>query len=86
MYNHSRHRSIGIEPTDVTKNINRFWLCRYEERNTYLKPQILQGAIVQFSRHKTNFAKGYMPNWTKKHFTVSTEVQPRKMIKRRVYN
>ena len=50
-----------------------------------LKPQIPQGAIVRASSHKTIFDKGYMPNWTKKHYTVSNAVPPRKETIRRIY-
>ena len=41
--------------------------------------------MVRASSHKTIFDKGYMPNWTKKHFTVSKAVPPRKGTKRRIY-
>ena len=34
---------------------------------------------------QTIFDKGYMPNWTKEHFTVSQAVPPSKGTKRRVY-
>ena len=37
------------------------------------------------SSHKTIFDKGYMPNWTKGHFTVSQAIPPRRGTKRRVY-
>ena len=37
------------------------------------------------SSHKTIFDKGYMPNWTKEHFTVSQEVPHRKGTKRHLY-
>ena len=41
--------------------------------------------MVRASSHKTIFYMGYMPNWTKEHFTVSKAVPPRKVRKRRVY-
>ena len=41
--------------------------------------------MVRASRHKTIFDKGYMPNWTKEHFTVRQAVPYRKGTKRRVY-
>ena len=41
--------------------------------------------MVRVSSLKTIFDKGYMPNWTKKHFTVSQAVLPRRGTKRRVY-
>ena len=41
--------------------------------------------MVLASSHKTIFDKGYMPNFTNKHFTVSQAVPPRRGTKRRVY-
>ena len=41
--------------------------------------------MVRASSHKTIFDKGYMPNWTKEHFTVSKAVPPRKGTKRCIY-
>ena len=44
-----------------------------------------QGAFVRSSKNTTIFDKGYMPNWTKEHFTVRQTVPPRTGTKRRVY-
>ena len=85
-YNHSRHRSIGIAPADVEKkDENCLWVRLFGNGDTHLKPQILQKAIVRASSHKTILDKGYMPNWTKEHFTVSQAVPPRRGTKRLVY-
>ena len=85
-YNHSRHRSIGMAPADVQKNDeNRLWVRLFGDGDNYLKPLIPQGAMVRASSHKTIFDKGYMPNWTKEHFTVSQTVPPKRGTKRRVY-
>ena len=85
-YNNSRHRSIGMAPADVKKkDKNRLWVRLFKDGDTYLKPQILQGAMVLASNHKTIFDKGFIPNWKKEHFTVSKAVPPRKKTKRRVY-
>ena len=84
-YNNSRNRSIGMAPADVQKkDDNRHWVRRFGDGNTHLKPQIPQGAMVRASSHNTIFHKGYMPNWTKEHFTVGTAVPPKKWTKRRV--
>ena len=40
---------------------------------------------MRASTDKTIFDKGYMPNWTKEHITVSKAVPPRNKTKRRVY-
>ena len=85
-YNHSRHRSIGMAPANVhKKDEDRLWVRLFGDGDTHLKPPIPQGAMVRASRHKTIFDKGYMPNWTKEHFTVSQAVPTRKGTKRRVY-
>ena len=86
VYNNSRHRSIGMPPADVQKkNENRLWVRLFGDGDTHIKPQILQGAMVRASSHKTIFDKGYMPNLTKEHFTVSKAVPSRKGTKRRMY-
>ena len=41
--------------------------------------------MVRVSSNKTIFDKGYRPNWTKEHFTVSKAVTSRNNTKRRVY-
>ena len=85
-YNNSRHLSIGMLPADVQKkDENRLWVRLFGDGDIHLKPQIPQGAMVRASSHKTIFDKGYMPNWTKEHFTVSQAVPPRKGTKRRIY-
>ena len=85
-YNYTRHRFIGMAPINVQKkDENRLWVRLFGVGNTYFKFQIPQGAMVRASSHKTILDKSYMPNWTKKHFTVSKAVPPRKGTKRRVY-
>ena len=85
-YNNSRHRTIGMAPADVDKkDENRLWVRLFGDGDTYLKPQIPQGAMVRASSHKTLFDKGYMPNWATEHFTLSKAVPLRKETKRRVY-
>ena len=41
--------------------------------------------MVRASTQKTILDKGYMPNWTKEHFTVSQALPVRRGTKRRVY-
>ena len=85
-YNNSSHRSIGMAPADVEKkDENRLLVRLFGDEDTYLKPQIPQGAMVRVSSHKTIIDKGYMPNWTKEHFTLCKAVPPRQGTKRRVY-
>ena len=85
-YNNLRHRSICMAPADVQKkDENRLWVRLFGDGDTHLKPQIPQGAMVRASSHKTIFDKGYMPNWTKEHFTVSQAVPHRRGSKRLLY-
>ena len=75
-----------MAPADVEKkDENRLWVRLFGDGNTYLKPQIPQRVMVRVSSHKTIFDKGYMPNWTKEHITVSKAVPPRKGTKLRIY-
>ena len=85
-YNHSRNCSIDMAPIDVqNEGENRLWVRRFGDGDTYLKPQIPNGAMVRASRHKTIFDKGYMLNSAEKNFTVSKAVPPKTGTKRRVY-
>ena len=85
-YKNSRHRSIGMAPADVQKkDENRLWVRLYGDGDTHLNGSISQGAVVSASSQKTIFDKGYMPNWTKEHFTISQALPVRRGIKRRVY-
>ena len=85
-YNHLRHRSIGMAPADVQIKVeNHLWVRLFGAGYiNLLNPLILQGAMVRASSHKTIFDKGYMPNWTKEHFTVSQAVPLTTQSKRRV--
>ena len=75
-----------MSPADFQKkNENRLWVRLFGDGDTNLKPQISQGTIMRASSHKTIFDKGYMPNWTKKHFTVSMAMPPRNGTMRRIY-
>ena len=85
-YNHSRHHSFGMAPADVQKKDRNFlWVRLFRDGDTYLKPLIPQGAMVRASSHKTIFDKGYIPNWTKEHFTLSQAVPPKTQTISRVY-
>ena len=85
-YNDSRHRSIGMAPADgQKKEENRLWVRLFGDGDTHLKPQIPKRDIMRARSHKTIFDKGYMPYWTKEHFTVSQALPPKRETKRRVY-
>ena len=85
-YNHSPHRSIGMAPADVDKkDEDRIWARLYGDGDTHLKSTMPPGAMVRISKNKGVFDKGYMPNWSKEHFTVAGVPAPRRGTKRRVY-
>ena len=44
-----------------------------------------RGAVVRISKNKGVFDNGYMPNWSKEHFTVAEIPKPRHGNRRRVY-
>ena len=76
-YNGSYHRSIGMAPNNVTKDDeDRIWVRLYDDGDTYLKRhrKVENGAKVRISRIKGAFEKGYMPNWSREQFTVSSMV------------
>ena len=74
-------------PADVTKkDENRIWARLYGDGDTHLKQKTLTvGGMVRISKSKGVFDKGYMPNWSKEHFTVSEEPAARQGSKRRVF-
>ena len=86
-YNHKYHRSIKLAPADVTKkDENRIWVRLYKDGDTHQKQKTLPvHAMVRISKSKGVFDKGYMPHWSKEHFTVEESPAPRKGSKRRVY-
>ena len=86
-YNHSRHRSIGMAPADVQeRDQDLIWSRLYGDGDTERKRQsIPTGAMVRINKAKGVFDKGYMPNWSKEHFTVADAPPRTKSSKRTVY-
>lgn len=89
-YNHSEHRAIGMRPIDVTQeNSNLVWMRLYHKGKvptakvkSLPRKTISKGQAVRVNRWKGNFEKGYMPNWSREHFVVSSmEQQPRRVYK-----
>ena len=85
-YNNSRHRSIGMAPADVRDHDqDRIWTRLYGDGDTYRKQRVIPaGAMVRINKAKGVFDKGYMPNWSREHFTVADAPPTRRGIKRRV--
>ena len=87
-YNQSKHRTIGMAPADVrAEDEDRLWARIYGDGDTQLKPaaRLARGDMVRINKSKGVFDKGYLPNWSKEHFTVSDEPAARRGMKRRVY-
>ena len=81
------HRSIEMAPTNVTKiDENRIWARLNGDGGTHLKQKALPvGAMVRINNLKGVVDKGYMPNWSKEHFTVGEAPVKRTYSKHRVY-
>ena len=85
-YNRSYHRSIGMAPAAVKKcDENRLWVRLYGDGNTFLKPGLERGSMVRISKSKGVFEKGYLPNWSKEHFTVAETTDDKRRANKRVY-
>lgn len=79
-YNNTKHRTIGMKPSQVNK-ANELIVARRINKNTAPRreknpPQKYQiGDKVRISKYKHIFTKGYLPNWTNEVFTIH-RVQP----------
>ena len=84
-YNHSRHRTIGMRPVDVTKaKVDQIFNRVYGKHfaNYEISSKFTDKEPVRISSAKTVFDKGYMPNWTEEVFKVSDVVEhPKKVYK-----
>ena len=67
--NHSKSRTHGMRPVDVTpENAQQVWEKLYEGEYDFMKskkkkPKFKKGDLVRMSRGKAVFEKGYMQNW-----------------------
>ena len=70
-YNTRPHRTIGMPPKDVTKSNEEDILSNvYANIKIQSKSLFKEGDMVRISKHKTIFAKGYLPNWTTELFRI----------------
>lgn len=74
-YNNTKHRTIGIEPSQVNTNNKEIILNRYihREKSKIFKSQNKKlgiGSFVRISKHKGVFEKGYTPNWSTEIFKI----------------
>ena len=71
-YNLSFHRSIGMRPVSVNPtNEFKVWTRLYGKTKPKGPQTFDEGDTVRLSKVKQTFEKGYQPNWTEEHFTVT---------------
>ena len=74
-YNDTRHRSLGMAPSQVTaRNQEKVWQRLYGHDGKGV-PKLNVSDRVRISRYKGTFEKGYETNWSEEVFTVH-EVHP----------
>jgi transposase InsO family protein len=77
-YNLTRHRSIGMAPSQVTEGNERLvWNRLYKTSQLLLPLKFAKGTLVRLSKFKWPFDKGYLPNWTDEVFVVVQCIQRR---------
>lgn len=68
-YNNSKHRTIGMTPTQADENPSTVKLKERKIQNRKNKFQV--GDKVRISTTKGVFTKGYLPNWSSEIFTIT---------------
>lgn len=66
-YNHKKHRTIGMKPTDVTSKTK---LLVYDNLKISPKPKFTVDDVVRISKFKSQFEKGYTPQWSTELFKI----------------
>lgn len=71
-YNNKKHRTIGIKPSQVTKNLEKHLLDTVYNRIKVVEPttKYKVGDYVRISKLRGVFAKKYMPNWSTEVFRI----------------
>jgi hypothetical protein len=67
-YNNSKHRTIGMTPTQADENPSSIVLKQRDIPSKKIKYKV--GDSVRISTHKGVFAKGYLSNWSTEVFTI----------------
>lgn len=80
-YNHTLHRSIGMQPADVDTEqaALKAWRKLFYRDASIVKPthernHVVVGGRTRITRWKGDFAKGYLPNWSREHFRVREQL------------
>ena len=61
-YNNTYHRTIKMKPVDVKPSM----YVDFNKENYKEGPKFKVGDHVRISKYKNIFAKGYIPNWSKR--------------------
>ena len=70
-YNHSKHRSIGMAPADVTHAHTRVILSRlFPKLSKKERPKFKIGDAVRISKIRQTFQKGAVQNWSDEVYEV----------------
>lgn len=69
-YNHSKHRTIGMAPADVTSETQLIY-PRNVPGCSDTKARFKEGDVVRISKYKGVFEKGYLHNWSTELFVVN---------------
>lgn len=67
-YNNTKHRTIGVTPTQANKNPNLVKLKQRKIANRKIK--FVLGDTVRISKQKGVFEKGITPNWSTELFKI----------------
>ena len=66
-YNNTVHRTIEINPINVTDHS----YAEYNEDSNKRNPKFKVGDHVRISKYKNIFAKGYVSNWSEEMFVIT---------------
>ena len=73
-YNTTKHRSIGMTPTEasLTQNEKEVYIRLFPDKNLKIKkPRLAVDNLVRITVKRGDFRKGYRPNFTKELFRVN---------------
>ena len=72
-YNHTKHRTIMIKPTDVNRsNKNQVWITLYGHiQGDFPIPKFKADDTVRVSKYKNIFDKGYESNFMEEIFKIT---------------
>lgn len=73
-YNNTKHRKTGMKPADITKKHEKYLLKNVYNKIKLFdpkKPKFKINDPVRISKYRTQFSKGYTPNWSNEIFFIS---------------